>query len=191
MVVPEATEKRIADGQEFMASVEVAEPPQVAFDEAVSNQEIYARVEAETRSKAHVSQLPAPRLQRFLGAMIDSLASGLAFVISAVLATMMFAEAPTSYMIVLFSIPLMLAVCQAQMTVTEGKTIGKYCVKTKIVDNNGNPPGVLQGIVLRCVVVLFLGMIPFFSLVNYLWIFGNDSNRCLHDYIAGTYVVND
>ena len=74
-----------------------------------------------------------------------------------------------------------------------GQTIGKIIVKTKIVDLNGNLPSISKIIVFRYLILGFVEQIPtlggLVALVNALFIFGKD-RRCLHDYMAGTRVVD-
>ena len=82
-----------------------------------------------------------------------------------------------------------LALFQWNMTATEGQTIAKKLLRMKIVTRDGQSPGYLQGVVLRWWGTALLGLIPFFSPLNALFIFG-ESKRCIHDYIAGTYVVD-
>ena len=73
-----------------------------------------------------------------------------------------------------------------------GQTIGKVVVKTKIVDLDGNIPSFGKLLFLRYLVIGLVSQIPIFGgfvgLVNALFIFGKE-RRCLHDYIAGTRVV--
>jgi len=75
----------------------------------------------------------------------------------------------------------------------KGQTIGKVIVKTKIVDLNGNVPEFNKLIALRYLVFGVTGLIPFVgnvvALANALFIFGKE-RRCLHDYLAGTRVVD-
>jgi uncharacterized RDD family membrane protein YckC len=74
-----------------------------------------------------------------------------------------------------------------------GQTWGKKIVGVKIVDMDGEQPGL--GVLLgrRYLVYNGVGLIPFLggliSLVNILCIFRGDK-RCLHDLVAGTQVVN-
>ena len=74
-----------------------------------------------------------------------------------------------------------------------GQTIGKYIVKTKIVDMDGNVPDFGKLLVLRYLVLGLVYNIPFIgppvSIVSALFIFGKE-RRCGHDYLAGTRVVN-
>ena len=73
-----------------------------------------------------------------------------------------------------------------------GQTIGKILVKTRIVDLNGNIPNFAKIVVLRYLVLSAVAQVycigGLVGLVNALWIFGRE-RRCLHDYIAGTRVV--
>lgn len=73
-----------------------------------------------------------------------------------------------------------------------GQTIGKVAMKTKIVDLQGNIPSFGKLLVLRYLVFGLVGQIKvvgsFAGLVNALFIFGEE-RRCLHDYLAGTRVV--
>ena len=76
---------------------------------------------------------------------------------------------------------------------TKGQTIGKTVVKTKIVDLSGNLPPFGKLLVLRYLIPWLIAAIPIvgglFELVNVLFIFGSE-RRCVHDYIAGTRVIN-
>ena len=76
---------------------------------------------------------------------------------------------------------------------TRGQTIGKAAVKTKIVDLSGNIPNFGKLLVLRYLVLGLVGQIPFIGslagLVNVLFIFGK-KRRCVHDYMAGTIVID-
>ena len=76
---------------------------------------------------------------------------------------------------------------------TRGQTIGKVVVKTKIVDLDGKLPSFGNIFVLRYLILVLVAQIPvignLIAIVNALFIFGRE-RRCLHDYIAGTRVVN-
>lgn len=76
---------------------------------------------------------------------------------------------------------------------TRGQTIGKIAMKTRIVDLNGNIPGFGKIVLLRYLVPSLVVQIPLlgnlFGLVDSLFIFGAEC-RCVHDYIAGTKVIN-
>ncbi len=72
------------------------------------------------------------------------------------------------------------------------QTIGKVAVRTKIVDLQGNIPSFGKLLLLRYLVLGLVAQIPIagslVGLVNALFIFGKE-RRCLHDYMAGTRVV--
>ncbi len=76
----------------------------------------------------------------------------------------------------------------------EGKTIGKAMTKMRIVDQYGDVPSFGKLLGLRYFVLGLIGQIPFvgglLSIVDVLFIFGQD-RRCLHDYLAGTWVINE
>lgn len=78
---------------------------------------------------------------------------------------------------------------QWNMTAVDGQTLAKKLLRMKIVTRNGEVPGFVRGVALRWWVTGLLGIVPFFGLLNALAIFG-EQRRCLHDYIAGTYVID-
>lgn len=75
----------------------------------------------------------------------------------------------------------------------KGQTIGKVVVKTRIADLNGNVPNFGKILIQRYLILGLLGQIPILGgligLVDALFIFGG-KRRCLHDYLAGTQVIN-
>lgn len=75
----------------------------------------------------------------------------------------------------------------------KGQTIGKVVVKTRIVDMNGNVPNLGKLFVLRYLVPGLVVQLPIIggvaAGVNALFIFSKEQ-RCIHDYIAGTWVVD-
>ncbi len=75
----------------------------------------------------------------------------------------------------------------------KGQTIGKVVVKTRIVDLNGNVPSFGKLFVLRYLILGLVIQIPILGglvgFVNPLFIFGKE-RRCIHDYMAGTRVIN-
>lgn len=137
--------------------------------------------------------LGCSRCKRLFGAIVDSIAAVASIVVGVILAMILDGTGGESrdpmLLIVMALVPAMLGICQCYMIAVEGRTIGKYCVKSKIVNLKGQPPGFFQGIVMRIIVVGFLGMLPFFGLIDACWIF-NEPKRCLHDLIAGTYVID-
>ncbi len=200
VVVPAATDKTLGAGEEFMANGESISPQKIVLDAELSPEPItnLAREKAteEMRALGNPELLACSRWKRLLGAIIDAFAVLVAVMMGVMLAAMIgsLGGQPSdgvdpSILIVMFTLPLMLGICQCYLIATEGRTIGKYCVKSKIVNLQNQPPGFFQGVVLRVIAVGFLGMIPCFSLVDVCWIF-NEPKRCLHDYIAGTFVID-
>ncbi len=84
--------------------------------------------------------------------------------------------------------PALLVVGQWYLLATSGQTVGKKLLMVRIVSESGTLPGFFRAVVLRNWVRALLSMIPFFGLIDVLFIF-SESRKCLHDYIAGTKVV--
>jgi uncharacterized RDD family membrane protein YckC len=83
---------------------------------------------------------------------------------------------------------LAISVIQLWLLTASGQTIGKKAMGIRIVkvdtEQNG---GFVPNVLLRTILNALISLIPFYSLVDILFIF-ND-RRCLHDKIAGTKVV--
>lgn len=81
---------------------------------------------------------------------------------------------------------------QWYLIATTGQSLAKRWVRTRIVRASGEPPGFVHGVLLRAGVISVLGAIPFvgsfIGIANACFIFRRDV-RCLHDHIAGTFVV--
>ena len=79
------------------------------------------------------------------------------------------------------------------LLITQGQTIGKKLVGIHIVNERGEIPDALHIIGLRFIVITLVGLIPFmgnfFGLIDVLFIFGA-KRLCLHDYLAGTRVID-
>ena len=75
----------------------------------------------------------------------------------------------------------------------KGQTIGKLAVKIRIVDHDGNVPNIGKLLVLRSYIFGLTPYIPIvgplINLLDGVLIF-NKQRRCLHDYLAGTWVIN-
>jgi uncharacterized RDD family membrane protein YckC len=69
-----------------------------------------------------------------------------------------------------------------------GQTIAKRMLAIKVVRTDGTPASLGRIFLLRNVVNWLLGVIPFYSLVDVLFIFG-ERRQCLHDRLADTIVV--
>jgi uncharacterized RDD family membrane protein YckC len=69
-----------------------------------------------------------------------------------------------------------------------GQSIGKKACKIKILRKDGSEVSISRVIIARNVVNGILGIIPFYGIIDPLFIFGN-ARRCVHDYIADTIVI--
>lgn len=71
-----------------------------------------------------------------------------------------------------------------------GQTVGKRLCGIRVVRSNGQRTGLGRLFGVRYLLAQgVLGVVPFFSLIDALFIFGQDK-RCLHDLIADTTVVD-
>ena len=70
-----------------------------------------------------------------------------------------------------------------------GQTIAKKLLNIKVVRSDGTKASVARIFWLRNVVNALLGIIPFYGIIDILFIFG-ERRQCLHDKIADTIVVN-
>lgn len=201
--VPAASEKTIKAGEEFADTADTTEllkldlGGQPLSDDEIAKmakETVQKQIREEAVQSGSFALLSCSRWKRLLAAIIDSVAAFAMFMVGLVLA-MVFnggggENGPEPMLfVVMMLVPLMFAICQMYMIAVDGRTVGKYCMKCKIVNLKGQPPGFFQGIVMRIIVVGFLGLIPFFGLLDVCWIF-NEPKRCLHDYIAGTFVID-
>lgn len=73
-----------------------------------------------------------------------------------------------------------------------GQTIGKWLLKIRIADLNGDKPDVKTILLKRYLPISAVGLVPvagqFMPMVDVLFIFRKD-RRCVHDLIAGTQVL--
>lgn len=198
-IVPEATEERVAQALRFIessASENAVQTQANAPAAEMTDEEIMLHCRQQTLEKAGAKALVCSKLQRFLGMLIDFFVVLIAIAIGAIAASFvvppsgMGEEASPLVLCITCSLAVIVQLIQMVLIACEGRTIGKYCLNMKIVDAKGNPPGFVRGILLRCFVNGALGMIPFYGLIDALAIFANDSNRCIHDHIAGTYVIH-
>ncbi|MBN2589054.1 MAG: RDD family protein [Sedimentisphaerales bacterium] len=142
----------------------------------------------------------ANRWKRLGGAIIDSLISGIIGFIFMVkmgifkrlLEGIQMTITEQVYLFVIGWVAFL--ILQGYLLFKRGQTIGKIMVKTKIVDKNGNVPNFGKLLILRYFVFGLFAQIPIvgglFNLANVLFIFGEE-HHCLHDYLAGTYVINE
>jgi uncharacterized RDD family membrane protein YckC len=82
-----------------------------------------------------------------------------------------------------------LIVIQGIYLVRDGQTIGKKMMKIRIVDHvDGTLPGWPRILGMRYILNTALRQIPFYFLVDAVLIFGEEQ-RCIHDHLAGTKVI--
>jgi len=82
-----------------------------------------------------------------------------------------------------------LGVMQAKFIVRDGQTIGKKMMKIRIVDRiDGQIPPWPRVLGMRTILNMALRQVPFYFVVDALFIFGEEQ-RCIHDHLAGTKVV--
>jgi len=85
--------------------------------------------------------------------------------------------------------PILLGLYYMFILARDGQTLGKKAMKLRIVNyQDGGNPGFGRVVALRIWANSLLSVIPFYSLVDLLFIFGSQQ-RCLHDLIAKTKVV--
>lgn len=84
----------------------------------------------------------------------------------------------------------LLVAIQFTMLSTRGQTMGKRVVGIRIVNYaDGANPGFVGAVLMRSILAgLLASCVPFFGLVDILFIFGEE-RRCIHDLMAGTRVV--
>jgi uncharacterized RDD family membrane protein YckC len=85
-------------------------------------------------------------------------------------------------------------ILQIYLLATRSQTVGKYIMKTQIVDfETGQPADFVKAAVLRILVNSIICSIPcvgaIYSLVDIFFIFRED-RRCIHDLLAGTTVID-
>ncbi len=84
---------------------------------------------------------------------------------------------------------LVLVIYQLYLLSRDGQTLGKRAMKVRVVMyDDGSNPGFGRAVGLRLIVNGLVCIVPGYALVDVLFIFGAE-RRCLHDYIAGTKVV--
>ena len=145
------------------------------------------RVCTSVASPPFVGARPANRFSCLLARVIDSPFSVYSIVVAMSLAQRLpGGDALPTAMIMLaaFTIP-----AQLVLLATHGQTIGKRFLDIRIVSfETGQNAGFGANVVMRAWVKALLSAIPFYGLVDVLFIF-RDDQRTIHDLIAGTHVV--
>jgi uncharacterized RDD family membrane protein YckC len=144
----------------------------------------------------------ASRAARLAGAVIDTLVLVFAGIPAEALSAGLAERARPFFL-------LAAPVLQAVLIARSGQSVGKILTKTRIVLANGRPAGLFTGYVLRSLAIVVVVLLPFILrqagpirtfplspsqffwlvfLVDALPILGAQ-RRCLHDRLAGTFVV--
>ncbi len=101
-------------------------------------------------------------------------------------------DTPTLIIVVALSLTIFFAI-NGYLLHRNGQTIGKKLLSIRISNLQNENPGAAKIIFVRYLPMQLIAQIPFvgglIGLVNVLMIFGSE-RRCLHDYIAGTIVIN-
>ena len=204
--VPAATSDRLLDSSQTVppSASAVAEPQLENYSDA----ELQTLVEQQNYTdvaERHFAGNPnASHMSRFMAFVFDTIvycvatAIGVVALFGAISYQVLpgnpetWNEAENLNAMLIAGCPLLMAsVAQWLMTACWGKTVGKLLTFTRIVTCEGKVPGVFRGVLLRSWLnALISAFIPFYGIIDILFIFGN-SQRCLHDYIAGTRVVQD
>lgn len=131
----------------------------------------------------------ADRGTRLGARFIDGLLAVPLFVIWIIIASTSNSEAGEIIGLVIFVLGIIgLVAYQWWLLSTEGQTIGKRMVNIRVVCLNGTNGGFVTNVLMREILNGLIGIIPFYSLVDVLFIF-SDERRCIHDHIAGTRVI--
>ena len=132
--------------------------------------------------------------QRFAAAILDVLAAIPAFIPIAVTAgnaeeTAELTSQQEAGVGIAVLIGLALLIYNLYRLSTQGQTIGKQVMKIRIVRVEDNSQaGFVKAVLLRGFVNALIGIVPFYGLIDILFIFRED-RRCIHDLLAGTHVV--
>jgi uncharacterized RDD family membrane protein YckC len=134
----------------------------------------------------------ASRVSRLLAQLVDGLmvfVAYLPFILAGGAEAVESSNPPVVAVMVTFLLIIGLVVVQFVYLTRDGQTIGKKAMKIRIVryDDDGNP-GFVKAVLLRAIFNGILGCFPGYALVDILFIFGAEQ-RCIHDQIAGTKVV--
>jgi uncharacterized RDD family membrane protein YckC len=84
----------------------------------------------------------------------------------------------------------MLLACLLYFVVMEaatGRTLGKWILRTRVVNESGEPPSWRQSVVRN--IIRFVDSLPFFYLVGFIAVFSSRHEQRLGDMASRTYVV--
>ena len=159
----------------------------------------YAPPKGEVRDVAEYGGEPADRFIRLAAAILDGIIVGCMVYLPLIVVMAgagQLEDPPTEQndLVLALGAALMLVGGIAWIWLTilfvarNGQTIAKKIVGIKVVRSDGSPASLGRIFWLRNVVNGLLGIIPFYGLIDVLFIFGMQ-RQCLHDKIADTIVV--
>lgn len=200
-IVPAASESNLreAEPEVLQESTKPFEPAEIPSDE-----EMYRMVREQSYVPVQEMDFQgyanASILRRFIAFILDFFVAVVACLIGlfATLAAAKFgvisqyeleSESFSWVTLMIFYFPVTVScLFQWNLIATRGQSIGKFVCFIRIVTIHGRTPGFIQGVLLRNWLRNLLGFIPFFAIIDCALIFG-EQRRCIHDYIAGTRVV--
>ena len=127
--------------------------------------------------------------QRFIGRILDGivlLAPALLWIYVIKDPARSAADAATSFYVLVLAFSFANDVALTALT---GRSIGKMITGTRVALGNGGRPVTMGTAVLRWVVMVLLGVIPFGGIIDGVYIFSGEKKQTLHDRVAGTLVV--
>ncbi len=128
----------------------------------------------------------AGRAERWVANFLDSI---LTF-IPPVFVAMIFARDESLSLLMYMLVVLVIGGIQAYYLTIQGQTIAKKWLGIRIVDaKTKKVGGFVQNVLVRSVLNFFVSFLPFYGLLDALFIF-RDDRRCIHDLMAGTIVVS-
>jgi uncharacterized RDD family membrane protein YckC len=141
----------------------------------------------------------AGRGSRLVAAILDGVIAGIMIYLPALLlmiANGTFEQPQGAVDFEMLAVPIFLCVMgfiawawiTALLVARFGQTMAKRMLEIKVVRTDGTPASLGRIFLLRNVVNWLLGVIPLYSLVDVLFIFG-ERRQCIHDRLADTIVV--
>ena len=128
--------------------------------------------------------------QRAAGAMLDKMLAGIPLLLIALrLRPPEIGTLSIEFLNIAFALLAVQGAINVFLLVDRGQTLGKMATRTRIVRTDGNRAGFFSIVWRRGVINSLLGVgMPIYLILDFLLIF-RANQRCIHDYIAGTIVV--
>lgn len=160
--------------------------------------DIYTAPQAELVDPSNENNALASRWKRLWASMLDGL-----IMLAVILPTMYFTggfdgmskgvQPSFEYSLMITTLGIVaFIIININLLVNYGQTVGKKVLGIKIVDLDGNLPGMKKHLLKRYAMYFLPDQVPvvgqIFSMINILFIFGKQK-RCIHDFVAGTKVV--